>query len=194
MEGFKEVFSNRSAVACLVGVVISSATWMGLVIYSASFYRQRFLLPTSWVAILISGLALGLCPVFGSLLSGRFVNKFGRKRVTILGVFLLSLFTIAYTNVHIFPPSLVMTILGCFFGGVRYSASNSLTLEQVPRFRGTMMSINSAAVNMGLALGAGVGGLALLLYDYEAIGISLGAMGIAAAIIYQFLVIDPTKT
>lgn len=75
-----------------------------------------------------------------------------------------------------------------------YAAATSLTLEQVPRFRGAMMSIRAAALSVGQALGAGVGGLALLLYDYEFVGISLGGMGIIGAAIFYLLAIDPTRT
>jgi len=56
-----------------------------------------------------------------------------------------------------------------------------------------MMSINSAAINMGSALGAGVGGLALLMYSYELVGMSLGAMSLAATLFYYLLAIDPTR-
>ena len=75
-----------------------------------------------------------------------------------------------------------------------FTAFSSLTLEQVPRFRGTMMSITLAAMNTGGTLGAGVGGLALILYDYEFMGVSLGGMGLVGAAIFHLLVKDPTKT
>jgi len=80
------------------------------------------------------------------------------------------------------------------FIGMTSTASSSLTLEQTPGFRGTMMSVNSAASSMGSTLGAGVGGLALLVFDYGGMALSLGLMGIAAAIVFQLLAIDPTRT
>lgn len=80
----------------------------------------------------------------------------------------------------------------CLVFGMVVSASNSLTLEQVPKFRGTMMSINSAAVSAGGALGAAVGGLELVLFNYGILESTLGAMGFAAAIVFYFLTMDPT--
>ncbi len=77
--------------------------------------------------------------------------------------------------------------------GLIFPVSNGLTLEQVPRFRGTMMSLNSAAESTGIALGSGLGGLVLLMYDYELVGTSLGALGVVAAFIYRSLVVDPTE-
>jgi predicted MFS family arabinose efflux permease len=89
---------------------------------------------------------------------------------------------------------MALAFLGSLFAGMRVTASNSLTLEQVPRFRGTMMSISTAADNAGSSIGASVGGLALILFNYEGMALSLGAMGIASAIVFQLLAIDPTKT
>ena len=73
------------------------------------------------------------------------------------------------------------------------SAANNLTLEQVPEFRGTMMSIDTAAINLGSALGTALGGLALLSFDYEGLGIALGVMGVAAAVVFYLLTTDPTR-
>jgi len=54
-----------------------------------------------------------------------------------------------------------------------------------------MMSANSAASQLGIALGAGAGGLALHLFGWGAVGLSLGAMKILASLIYRHGVKDP---
>jgi len=65
------------------------------------------------------------------------------------------------------------------------------TLEQVPRFRGVMMSLYSVADNLGMAFGAGVGGYILFLYDYSVMGAFLGTLGIVSAIVFHFFTEDP---
>jgi predicted MFS family arabinose efflux permease len=55
------------------------------------------------------------------------------------------------------------------------------------------MSLNSVAENIGIVIGASVGGLVLLKYNFQIAGASLGVLGIVATLIYQTLVIDPTK-
>ena len=187
-EGFKEVFSNKSACACLIGFALSAAGWQAILLYSVSFFRQRFLVSTGFATAILLGAALSY--TFGSLVGGRFVNRFGRKTLTVLGCLLLGMFTISFTNLPNLWLSLAFSYLGTFFAGIRYTASSSLTLEQVPKYRGTMMSIFSAADSLGSAFGAGLGGLLLLLYNYELLGISLGAIGIAAAGIFHLLVIN----
>lgn len=191
LEGYKVVFSNRSAIACLVGFALSMAAWQAILLYSSSFFRQRFLLSTTSASLFF--VAAALCYTSGSLVSGRLVEKFGRKPSTVLAAFISCIFIISYTNSPDLWLSVAVAFLGCLFTGMLTTSSTSLTLEQVPRFRGAMMSIQSAASNAGSALGAGVGGLALLLYDYEFVGISLGGIGIIGAAIFYLLAIDPTR-
>jgi len=51
----------------------------------------------------------------------------------------------------------------------------------------------AGAGNAGSSLGAEIRGAALLLLNYEGVRISLGAMGIAAAIVFQLSATDPAK-
>ena len=186
---FKGVLLNISATACLVGNVLRTAAFGAIVLYGISFFRQRFLVSTNSASAIILGAAL--CYTLGSLVAGRLVNKFGRKPLTVLTALLGGIFTISFVYLPNLWLSLALNFLGTWFSGMASSAANSLTLEQVPRFRGTMMSINSAALSLGNALGSALGGLALVLFNYEVMGSILGAMGIVAAIIFYLLTIDP---
>jgi hypothetical protein len=56
-----------------------------------------------------------------------------------------------------------------------------------------MMPLFGAFAGGGAAIGAGIGGLTLILYNYEVLGMSLGSMGIIAAIIFKFITVDPTR-
>lgn len=192
LEGFKRVFSNKSATSCLIGASLGMATWTATLTYSISFFRQRFLIATSWASIILSGLALSF--TLGSLSSGYLINIFGRKNFTILSTFLLGTITITFLNLGIFWLSLSLAFLCCVLAGMRYSASDNLTLEQIPEFRGTMMSISSAASSLGSSLGAGIGGMALLMWGYGGLGLSLGVFGLVAAVIYFQFTRDPTRT
>ena len=190
LEGFEHVLSNKSAVACLIGAVMASICWQGLVYYSVSFFRRLFLIPVGWAAMIISFLAMSF--TFGSLLSGRIVNRYGRKSLTVIGALFAGLSVISYTMIPLFWLSIAVALIGCFFSGIRYTAANSLSLEQVPSFRGTMMSLNSAAISFGLALGAAIGGMALIWYDWNILGMVLGVIGVVAAIVYYIFTKDRT--
>lgn len=191
LRGFKEILMNRSAVACLVGDVLRSAAFVAVVLYAASFIRQRFLVETDLASIVLLGGAL--CYALGSLVSGMFVNRFGRKSSTVLTALLSGIFTISYVFASSLWLSVALMSVASWFFGMVASAANSLTLEQIPGFRGTMMSMDYALINVGSALGSVVGWLALSAFNYEGLGSALGAMGILAGIVLGFLAMDPTR-
>ncbi len=74
-----------------------------------------------------------------------------------------------------------------FFSGVMSTAISSLTLEQVPRFRGIMMSINSTISNIGLAIGASIGGIIIFFIRYKFLGFGLGIMDVIITLSNIFL-------
>jgi len=189
---FKDIFSNRSAVACLIGDTLRSAAFVAIVLYATSFFRQRFLIPTELASLVLLGGALSY--VLGSLATGQLINRFGRKSSTVLTALLSGVFAISYVLVPNVWVSIALMLIASWFFGMVASSANSLTLEQIPRLRGTMMSIDTAVINVGSALGTMAGGLALLLLSYEGLGSVLGATGILAAIIFCFLAKDPTRS
>jgi DHA1 family inner membrane transport protein len=189
-EGFKEILVNRSAVVCLLGTALNEASWQAVVLYTISFLRQVFLVSAGFASIIIIGGAL--LYTVGSVVSGRIIDRFGRKRTTVAMSLLAGAFTIIYHNVPDLWTTIVLAFVACLFTGFRSSANTSLTIEQVPAYRGTMMSANTASWYIGTALGAWLGGLMLLWYDYSALGIALGGAGVAAALLFQFLSKDPT--
>jgi predicted MFS family arabinose efflux permease len=191
LRSFKDVLSNRSAVACLIGDALRSASFIAVLIYGASFFRKRFLVSVDFASVIILGAAS--CYTLGSLISGRVVNRVGRKTSTVLTAFLAGIFVITYTCVPNLWLSLTLNLVDSWFFGMVASAANSLTLEQVPEFRGTMMSIDTATINMGSAFGTALGGLALLSFGYEGLGIALGIMGVVAAVVFYLLTTDPTS-
>jgi len=190
-EGFKKVFANHSAMACLVGTIFSLAGLQAIVFYSISFFRERFLVSIGWAAIILPVMAL--CYLVGAQVGGRVVNRFGRKPLTILSAVVAGVIIFFFMNVSHLWSSILLAFFGSLCAGMTAATSASLSLEQVPSYRGTMMSLRSAATYIGTALGAGIGGLVLLRLDYEAVGLALGGMYIAAVLIFYFLAIDPTS-
>jgi len=189
---FRDIFLNRSAAACLIGDTLRSAAFVAILLYAVSFFRQRFLISMELASLVLLG---GAVPyVLGSLSAGRFVNRFGRKPSTVLTALLSGIFTVSYVLVPSVLLSLLLMLMASWFFGMVASSANSLTLEQIPRLRGTMMSLDTAVINIGSALGTVAGGLALLYLNYEGLGIVLGAIGIFAAIVFFLLAKDPTKS
>jgi DHA1 family inner membrane transport protein len=191
LEGYKGVLSSRSADACLMCNALSGAVWSGFTAYGASFYRQQFLVSKGAVIYILIGAAMSY--TLGALICSRFVNKFGRKPVTLVSDLMAGLFVLFTTIVSNLWVSVALCLTGYILMGLRSTAATSLIIEQVPEFRGTIMSVNSAMGSMGGVLGSGLGGLALLMYGYQALGPSLGLLGLASGIIMYLIVVDPTR-
>lgn len=191
MDGYRTIFSNRSAVSCLAGNTLYTVAWQGIVVYTASFVRDKFQVSKLQASLVLTGLSIGV--VIGSYVGGWLVNRFNRKRTTAISAFVVSLFIVCFMNMPSYELTLAVIPALSFFGGVILTAADTLTLEQAPTARGTMMSTNSVAMKLGNALGASVGGLMLLLFNWNVVGFSLGFVGIISAGIYQLLTGEPAK-
>ena len=73
---------------------------------------------------------------------------------------------------------------------MQVTTAYSLTVEQVSQFRGTLMSLQSTASNLGVAIGAGIGGIIILFFGYAGIGIIASILCILAALIFYWFTID----
>ena len=188
IQGFTEVVRNKSAFTCLVANVlfyIANRVWG---FFSIPFYRQQFLVDTVSTSLLVTGSSLIF--VVSSLIGGRLVNRLGRKPLTVLCSLLSGFLYIVFINVS----NLWLSILLMYAAGVttslRGTAYNSLALEQIPGYRGTMMSLSQFAQNVAGALGTTLGGILLITFDYGHLGI-LSITAIIAAIVIQLFTIDP---
>jgi len=191
LRSFREILSSRSAVACLMGDAFRSGAFVAIVVYAASFVRERFLVSTNQASLVLLGGAT--CYALGSIVCGLLVNKIGRKTSTVLTALLSGVFTVMFAFVPDLWLSTLLILLASWFFGMVAVAANSLTLEQIPRLRGPLMSVDAAAVNLGSALGAAIGGAALIAFGYEGLGGFLGLLSVLGAVIVSFLAVDPTK-
>jgi len=191
VEGFKVIFRSRSALSCLLGPSLSMTAWQVVLLYAASFFRQRYAVSLSFISI--ANIAFAGTFTAGSLAAGRIIDRIGRKKVTVLSASLAGVFIMIFMLIPDFLTANALCVIACLFAGIRMTASTSLALEQVLTYRGTMMSLYTATDQIGLAIGSGLGGALLLMYNYEALGLVLGALGIAGAGIMQALAVDPTR-
>jgi len=191
LAGFRDVLSDRSALACLTGITLATATWQGIYFFSVSFLKQEL----SMSPLLAAGIYSIMSVFFtvGSLSSGRIIRMMGRKLAVLLGLIVIVIFTVAYTNLPFLWLVLFCNVVGCYFGAIRNLSSIGLSLEQVPGSRGTMMSLNSAAMRIGSLLGTSIGGLTIIVHGWRALGLLFGSTGVLSALIYLLFVNDHIK-
>lgn len=191
VHGFRVIFSNRSAVSCLLCTILTEATWTVTPVYGITYMRQITQLPLSLSWLILVGTSTSF--MVGSLTGGRLVGRLSRRWLAVISSFGLGVLIATYLNIGTPAISVTLLFAGCVVSSMRYTASESLTLEQIPELSGTVMSLNSIALNIGVAIGTGLGGLLLLSYGYRGLGF-MGLFSVAASALYRFSVVDPNHS
>ena len=182
-EGYRGVLASRSALACLLGNLLAGGAWAGgVVTYSVTYMREGCALPLQEASRIFSVMVVGV--LVGNYVGGLLARKLGGKRMMVACSFLTGLLIVGYMN----SPSLSLTVAlsaaMSVTAGVILTCANTLLLFQVPSYRGTVTSLNSAATQLGQALGASLGGFILDLSGWGVMGLVYGGMHVAAALIY----------
>jgi MFS family permease len=188
---FKQILFNRSAMAC----VLANATRVFIAVvalYAVSFYRLDFHVSVATGGLIAS--ACGIGGVFGAVVGGRSVNRFGRKPVAAIWVLVSGISCVMFT----FIPNLVLSVavlaLAATTVGVMVASLESLVIEQVPSFRASMMSVNSTFESLGMIAGIIIAGFVLNFYhnNFQLLMTILGAVGGSSAL-FILLAKDPCR-
>ena len=188
-EGFSKIVGHRSALACLLGTTFSMIAWGGIIWYMVSFYQQTYGVSTATVGVIWS--ANTFIYVVGSLMCGKIVPKIGVKRMTSISSLFIGLSIAVFTNVPNYYLAIGFGLLMPLFASFWSASSNTLSLRQVPEYRGVMMSLNSGASLLGRALGSAIGGLSLNYGVYSLMGVVMGVFGVLAFLAVSALVKAP---
>jgi predicted MFS family arabinose efflux permease len=186
---FKTLITNRSALSCLIAALLNTITWQIVGVLSISFLREHHHIPKEVTSLIYSGFAVAV--FIGALSGGKIVNRYGRKPSTIilnLAYGVSALFFVIISNASI---AAVIGILSCLVHGLRQPAISSLTIEQIPEIRGSIMSLSSALGSVGGIIGAAVAGFLLLSYGWIVAGVFLASAAILAGIVLQIFAKDP---
>lgn len=189
--GCRQAVSNRSAVAALFVTMFSMAEG-SIGFYAVSFFRSQFAISIALGSVVI--LVGNTLSAAGGVAGGLFVNKVGRKNLGTVACFLAASLTLSFTFMPTFGSSWVLNAIRFWFAGMSFTAGGSLVIEQVPKFRSTMMSLNTAFMNAGMLLASVAAGIALDFYSYQTMALVLGGFGIVGAVIWVTLVKEPCKT
>jgi predicted MFS family arabinose efflux permease len=191
LNSFKQIFLKKSPASCLIGNLIKTAGSMWTA-YFAAFVVTRFGLPFDLAVLAMLG-SLAVT-VFGAIVGGYVVNRVGRKRLLIMSLIVFGAMLVPIAFLYDLWISLTIIYLGSFIGAFGLPAMSSLTLEQAPESRGTLMSINSVLTTLGAGTGLAIGGAALALFNYTGLLLTSALLQLVAAAIYGFLTKDPCIT
>ncbi len=192
LSSFKQVFLQKSGAACLAGNLLRQTAVGYVVIYSATFFRTQFGLSVSDAALFV----LGITTVFtiGSVIGGHLVNRIGRKRQLVAVLIIAAPFLLVVPFMPILWIAVALHYVFYFIFSLSNSPNISLTLEQAPESRGTMMSMSTIFITIGFLVAAGVGGAALVLAGWTGMILVFVALELISAAIFSFLTKDPCRT
>ncbi len=179
--GFTETMADRSALACLIGSVFSPMSLGGFLVYLASFFRQTYQVSIDFTSLLFIGNYL--CMAIGTRIAGPIMRRLGSRRLWALAMTISGISTALALLVPNVWASLTLTLLVNIQYGLAFTSASSLALDQVPSFRGTFMALFAASNYLGMTVGASLGGMILLWFNYGSLGVYLGAVGLLAALI-----------
>jgi MFS family permease len=117
------------------------------------------------------------------------VHRVDRKVLTVISAVCHGACFVIFLNVPNLWISLLVWLLSSATSGMRYATYNGIALEQVPDYRGTMMSLSQVTQDLGSFIGTGIGGAILVFASYGVLSI-LGAASIIAATIFWLIVRD----
>ncbi len=182
MSGFRAIMSNRSALACLTHSLLGGV-WMAASIFGQSFNADIFSLSPALRGILAS-VTMGVL-VGGILIGGFLVNPLGRKRMMVTSAFIAVVASVFSYALMLVVPNLWLRVslgfVSAFLGGFVFVAGPNLAVEQVPIYRGTMMSLAGGLGGLGRASGVFIAGAILSLLG-NSIGGYATAIGVLAVI------------
>ncbi len=184
-EGFRAVGSKRSALAALGAVTLTGACNQSMYFFSFTYLREAQGATQGQVSLIFS--AASLTYLLGSFFCGSFAGRMGVKKALVASLGLALLSQAAYPYLP-FRLGAAVIVAGHFFFSLQYSAANTLVLEQVPEYRGSMMSLSSALSYLGYGLGTAIGGVALSTAGWTSLNTVLSVIGTVAFLLYLYLV------
>jgi predicted MFS family arabinose efflux permease len=173
------VWSHPGTVGWAVGELLAYGGWAGTLVFVGALFVDSYATSPGAVGLLLALGAVAYVP--GNFLARRVVDRRARA-LLILGASLsgvgVAVFGLVRPGVAL--SASVFAALA-FVAGSRTIAGSSLGLTLAPECRLQSMGFRTAAVQFGYLLGAAVGGAALALGGYGALGLALGLLYLLAA-------------
>jgi DHA1 family inner membrane transport protein len=192
IDGFKQILKNKSATAVLIANLLTIAG-TEVAIFAIAFYKTTFGATTAQT-VLIYEVALILF-IIAPLLSGRLITRYGAKLIALITTFLAAIFTGTFFVVPNFWASFTLDMMHVWFAAMAAPAFALVVLQQLPKYRATVFSLNGFFNNIGKVLAPLIGGILLAVSagGYSQVGFALGGTTIAGCIILLFAVKETTE-
>ncbi|MBP1934429.1 MFS transporter [Ammoniphilus resinae] len=167
---FKTAFTNRSVLYALLLTFFWTAGLHGMFSYIGVFYHDVFNLDVGGIGIVL--FMAGLTSVFGNLFGGKWSDKIGEKKVIYFASFSAALFVLSFS---LLTGYLYLSVFIHLFWsasiGVGQSSLTAFVSQLSPRIRGTVMSLNSSAMYLGMTIASSFASLLLVNFTFFSLGV-----------------------
>jgi len=175
--------ASPSAWASIVVVGLTFFAMMNVIIIHSEWLQASFGLGAGQLGLV--ALLLGLCDLAGSVLVSVLADRFGKRRLVLIGT---ALCLFGYLLLPALQAKLALTLLGLglvrFLMQVAYVSNIPLLSEQVPLQRGKVMALGFAMGQLGLVI-AGISGP----WTYLRFGVAGLSMVSGAAMILTLVIV-----
>ncbi len=181
LAAYRPLVRHRTSLTVIVAACLEHAGVWVMWTYYGAFYVQRYALTTQqvgWVS-----LAAGLGVLLGQTAAGGRLG--GRPRRLFLIGCLGSgpLIGLSLLLPLLAPAAVALMAAGWLMHGLVMVSTVVLLVGQSPAGRATTLTLYAAAMNLGVALGAALGGLALAQAGYGALGLCTLALPLISAVL-----------
>lgn len=179
---YAAIFRNHLAVAVLAANVLGFMSWFAWVTYMGAFFKDEFDVSTGALAPLVATTGLGI--LVGSVIGGRLSYRLGMKPLIVTGSLLAAPLIVVVSGLTFaLWFAALMNFVYAVPGGIRFTGSNTLATEVSPERRGTFMAINASVQQFGIVIGSALGGLAVTVGGYAALGAFVGVTALMSGLV-----------
>jgi predicted MFS family arabinose efflux permease len=186
LQRYGAVLADRRVVFGVLASGLAAASWFGVTTYSGAFFQKGLGISLADQRPIFTG--IGIAYYLASVAGGMLAARIGVRTVALLSGLGSTLLLVAYLML----PLPLLGAVGCVIGlaGFRSGGLTSLSSLLValrPAERGSVAGLNNLTFSLGISLGAGLGGFALDMGGFPALGGSLAALAGLATVLLALL-------
>ncbi|MFS0555953.1 MFS transporter [Brevibacillus sp. 179-C9.3 HS] len=183
---FQTAFSNRSVFFALLSTFFWTMGLQGMFAYLGVYYEENFQLEVDEIGI-VTMVAAALS-VIGSIAGGRLSDRWGKKVMLGIASVMASIGVLTFSIMtETFWGAFFSQLVWATFVGIGQATLTALISEQNPSVRGTVLSLNSSALYIGMTAATAVAAMMLTWgLGYLAVGImcAIAAMLVLPVTVY----------
>ncbi len=171
---------DRTLARWLASELLANAAWAGTLVYAGALFAESYGTSTKLTGCLLAVAAVAY--VAGNLSFRRLIRMEPRRMLALLAVLLAVTDGLFGATRAGLAASTALVASAAFVAGGRTIVASAFALATAPEIRPAVTGLRAATMQFGYFAGSIAGGAALTMGGYNALGATMGALFLAAAI------------